>query len=209
MSGPHDESSLPSYDEQIDAILNRAMTGILTSLDSGFDPDAGLADIYARSRAATSPASALPEQPASARQAERPEDQPAQAAATQLAAVCQHIDALGDCLAFIITSAQAQPFPGIAYLEMARPVLAQLRRGLANRVLARNDAEQLVDNVQSIVGQADSIVRRQDGRTLAQAIHATAGELAEFGGPLDDQLRSLHQKVIRLYADSGFAASIA
>ena len=209
MSGPHDESSLPGYDEQIDAILNRAMTGILTSLDSGFDPDAGLADIYARSRAATSPASARPEQPVPARQAERPEDQPAQTAATQLAAVCQHIDALDDCLAFIIRSAQAQPFPGIGYLEMARPVLAQLRRGLANRVLARNDAEQLVDNVQSIVGQADTIVRRQDGRTLAQAIHAAAGELAEFGGPLDDQLQSLHEKVMRLYADSGFVASIA
>ena len=45
----------------LDELIDSAMSGILAKLDPAFDPDAGLADIYAR--CGTHPAGARPDSP--------------------------------------------------------------------------------------------------------------------------------------------------
>jgi len=57
MTGHHpDDASRPDYDDaELDELLATAMDGILAKLEAGFDPDTGLADIYARCAAAPAP----------------------------------------------------------------------------------------------------------------------------------------------------------
>jgi hypothetical protein len=50
--------------------------------------------------------------------------------------------------------------------------------GLANRPLPKNDAERLIDIVQSSLDQADHILRTQRASTLEQVVHALIGEPA-------------------------------
>ena len=88
---------------------------------------------------------------------------------------------------------------------MSRPTLLQLRMGLANRSLSKNDAERLVDSVQSSLDQADHILRTQCASTLEQVVHTLTGEPAEFGGTLAEQIHTLREMVARLYADTGYA----
>ena len=52
----------PSHEAaNLDELIDSSMSGILAKLESAFDPDAGLADIYARS--GTHPAGASPDSP--------------------------------------------------------------------------------------------------------------------------------------------------
>src|ERR1017187_7409255 len=129
------------YDAELDALLDRTMGGILAKLESAFDPQAGLADIYARLAAGTSPTRTPVEDSGLS---------PAHEAAGNLSlqAVCDQIDTLDFCLSSAGGSTQEEPFAGAAFLEAARPILRDLRSGLANRVLPRHQAVRLLDDIQ-------------------------------------------------------------
>jgi hypothetical protein len=192
------EHESPGYDAAaLDELLDRAMGGILTKLEAGFDPQAGLANIYARSGAG-----------AHASQPGTPTDlaaEPAQTAAdmsARLQEICDHIDMLDAWLVAVTRSAQAAPFGGAAFLEMARPSLRQLRMGLANRTLARNEAERLVDEVQHHLDQADRILRSQHASTLDDTMRERSSP-ATSGSSFPSQMQVLREMITRLYADAG------
>lgn len=202
-AGDHDYD-----DSELDAIVVRTMSGILAKLEGGFVPGEGLADIYARHRAAVPDMSASPverdEHPQEKRQGNLPS-----VLGTRLQAVCNQIDLLDACLTAATRSARNQPFGGAAFLEAARPTLAQLRSGLANRVLARSQAELLVDSFQASLDQADHILRSQHSSSLEEMIQARGVKFAESGTTLEQQLGSLRKGIASLYADAGYTNSLA
>jgi hypothetical protein len=179
-----------NYDSAaLDELIDSAMNGILTKLEAGFDPSAGLANIYARCGLTTGPDPA-------------PEIAEASFSA-RLQEVCDQIDMLDAWLAAVIGSARTVPFGGSAFVEMARPSLRQLRMGLANRTLARSEAEHLIDEVQGHLDQADRILRSQHASSLDQAVRERSTGTAGPDGTLGGQIRVLQEMITRLYADIG------
>jgi hypothetical protein len=203
MTGYHPEDAgRPDYDPaELDELLGTAMEGMLAKLEAGFDPDAGLADIYARLTAAAYPrhvpAPVIP----------RREPEPA-TSSQRLQEVCDQIDTLDACLSALIRSARNDPFAGGAFVEAARPVLLQLRLGLANRVLAREDAARLLGHVRNNFDETDRILRIQGSSSLDEVTRARLGSQAEFGGSVTEQMQVLAEMIMRLYEDAGYAASL-
>lgn len=189
----------PGYDiAALDRLVDSAMSGILTKLEAGFDPEAGLADIYDRSGAGPQVCQpATPAEPASA------QAQTAADASARLQETCDQIDLLDAWLAAVIRSAQADPFGGAAFLEMTRPSLRQLRMGLANRTLARSEAERLADDVQHHLDQADQILRSGHAATLDDTMRERSGTSAGSGGSFAGQMQALREMISRLFADAG------
>lgn len=126
----------------------------------------------------------------------------------RLQEVCDQIDTLDACLDALIRAARSAPLAGGAFVEAARPVLMQLRLGLAGRTLPREQAERILDLVRHNLEQADRILRDQQASSLDQAIRGKLGSQAEFGGPVAGQLRLLGEMIARLYDDAGYAASL-
>jgi len=198
----HEDADRPHYDDaELDDLLATAMGGILAKLEAGFDPDAGLTDVYARSAMADPRKS--PPAPASVRREPGPSS-----AGGRLQEVCDQIDTLDACLVAIIRSTHHAPFAGAAFLEAARPVLMQLRMGLANRMLARDDAMHLIDHVQRNLGETDRILRTQNASSLEEVTRARLGGQAQPGGPITEQTRVLEEMTRRLYEDAGYTASL-
>jgi hypothetical protein len=173
----------------LDELIDSAMNGILAKLEAGFDPNAGLANIYARCGVTTRPAPApeVAEPSFSAR----------------LQEVCDQIDLLDAWFAAVIDSARTAPFGGSAFVEMARPSLRQLRMGLANRTLARSDAEHLIGEVQGHLDQADHILRSQHASSLDEVMRERSSAVAGSGGTVGGQIRVLQEMITRLFADIG------
>lgn len=197
-----EDADRPDYDPaELDELLATAMDGMLVKLEAGFDPDAGLADIYARLTAADSarhgPAPVTP----------RREPVPV-TSSHRLQEVCDQIDTLDACLSALIRSASNDPFAGGAFVEAARPILMQLRLGLAGRVLARDGAERILGHVRDNLDETDQILRTQDASSLDQVIRARLGSQAEFGGPVTEQMEVLAEMITRLYEDAGYTASL-
>ena len=197
-----EDADRPDYDPaDLDELLATAMGGMLAKLEAGFDPDAGLADIHARLAAADSPrrdpAPVIP----------RREPVPA-TSSHRLQEVCDQIDTLDACLSALIRSAHDDPFAGGAFVEAARPVLMQLRLGLAGRTLARDDAARILGHVRDSLDETDQILQAQDGSSLDEVIRARLGSQAEFGGSLIEQMLVLAEMIMRLYEDAGYAASL-
>jgi hypothetical protein len=176
----------PGDDTELDRVLDTAMSGILAKLEAGFNPGAGLADIYARStRRGSSMAPAVPGGDSSG--------------SSRLAEVCDQIDLLTAWLADIILSGQQDPFGGSSFLELARDNLVQLRAGLASRTMARPEAQQLTSDIQNQLSHADRILRSQHATTLDHL----ASETTSREGALTDQARVARDMVIRLYEPDG------
>ena len=209
MSGQHPEDTGDhDYDDsELDAILDRAMNGILSKLENGFVPGEGLSDIYARHRAGVRDTPVAPAGSYEYLQEQR-QGHLVRALGGRLQAVCDQIDLLDSCLAAVTRSARVQPFGGAAFLEAARPTLAQLRSGLANRMLARSQAERLVDDFQSNLDQTDRILRTQHASALEDVVRARGGSTAESGGTLAEQLGTLRERIAWLYADAGYISSL-
>jgi hypothetical protein len=204
MTGHHPEDAdRPHYDDaELDDLLANAMGGILAKLEAGFDPDAGLTDVYARS--AMSDPHRSPPAPASTRREPGPST-----ADGRLQEVCDQIDTLDACLAAIIRSTNHAPFAGAAFLEAARPVLMQLRMGLANRMLARDDAMHLIDHVQRNLGETDRILRTQNASSLEEVTRARLGGQTQSGsGAIAEQTWVLAEMTRRLYEDADYTASL-
>lgn len=72
----------------------------------------------------------------------------------RLQEVCDQIDTLDACLDALIRAARSAPLAGGAFVEAARPVLMQLRLGLAGRTLPREQAERILDLVRHNLEQA-------------------------------------------------------
>lgn len=106
------------------------------------------------------------------------------------------------------TAPRSAPLAGGAFVEAARPVLLQLRLGLAGRTLPREQADRILDLVRHHLEQADRILRDQQASSLDQAIRGKLGSHAEFGGPVSGQLHLLGEMIARLYDDAGYAASL-
>lgn len=196
MNGHQPEPS--DYDgAALDTYLDSAMSGIVAKLEEGFDPEAGLADIYARCRVA------------------RPTIRPGTAAGSdrkagherigsaRLQEVCDLIDVIRTVLDTVNRSAHTAPFGGAAFLESARPVLIQLRVGLANRTTPKSEAERLAGAVQSYLESADAVLRSQHSSTLDDTVRARGGEAVDPAFKMMGQMQALREMIVRLYADAG------
>jgi hypothetical protein len=197
MTDQHPEE--PRYDsEALDELIDSAMGGILARLEAKYDHDAGLADVYARAAALRQSAGqGNPAETGTALQ------QPAKNASARLQEICGHIDMIDSWLAAIVRAAQATPFGGAAFLDLARPTLMQLRLGLANRTLGKADAERLTSAFQHHLGEADRIVRSQHGAALDEIVREYATPPARSGGALSADIRTLEEMIKRLFADVG------
>jgi hypothetical protein len=176
---------MTGYDE-LDDVLDTAMSGILAKLDATFDADAGLADIRARSTmSGPYPARARPGRHGTG--------------SSRLEEVCGQIDLVTAWLDDLIRWGEHEAFGGSSFLELARDNLVQLRAGLASRTTARPEAQQLTSDIQHQLAQADQILRSQHATTLDRlASNHSLGE-----GSLTDQVRVMREMVIRLYEPDG------
>jgi hypothetical protein len=191
MTSQHPDDFRGYDDAELDALLDVAMTGILTTLENGFNQQAGLADIYRRLGVSGG----------------QPDSRPIGTSA-RLQEVCDQIDALNAYLTAASEAAQANPFAGAAYLDTARPDLLHLRAGLASRDISRTEAERLLDTVHTNLAQAERITRAQHGIPLDEVLHTRLGGAVDLNGPLLTHLQDLHQMVIRLYDDAGYTTSL-
>jgi hypothetical protein len=188
------EPEHPDWDDaDLDDLLTRAMTGIGAKLDAGFDPAAGLADIYARSRAGT-PSSRSGSQP----DPSSPVTGPA-AGGSRLEEACGQIDVLRVVIAGAVRSGRDAPFPGSAYLDLAAGLLTELRTGLASRSMDRRRAEDLLARVRQHLDQAGRLLAAQ-GSSLDDLIR-TAG--AGPGLPVAELADLMHEMVLRLFPAPG------
>jgi|HubBroStandDraft_1064217.scaffolds.fasta_scaffold01763_13 hypothetical protein len=188
------EPEHPGYDDaDLDDLLERAMTGIGAKLDAGFDPAAGLADIYARSHAdAPAPSPAAQAGPSS------PVTGPA-AGGSRLAEACGQIDVLRAVIAGAARSDRRTPLPGSAYLELAAGLLTELRAGLASRSMDRRRAEELLARVRQHLGRA-SLLLSLEGTSLDDLIRkAGAGP----GVPVAELADITREMVLRLFSAPG------
>ena len=198
-----DDASRPDYDDaELDELLAAGMDEILAKLETGFDPAAGLADVYTRCDEAD-PRSSHRVPAATAREPEQ-----LSASGRSLQEVCDQIDILGACLAAVIRASQNAPFAGAAFIEASRPVLMQLRMGLANRVLPRDEAAHLIDRLQHNLDETDRILRTQNTSSLDEVIRARLGDQAPSSGPVTEQTQFLGEMIMRLYEDAGYVASL-
>lgn len=179
---------MTGYDDKLDHALGTAMSGILAELESAFDPDLGLADIYARStRSKPYPARAVPGRD--------------HAGSSRLAETCDQIDALTAWLADLIRSGQREPFGGASFVELARDNLVELRAGLAARIMTGPEAQRLATDIHNQLGQADQILRSQNATTLDHL--AAASSRHQGAGALTGQVQVMRQMITRLYEPDG------
>ena len=180
-------------DAALDNLVDAAMSGILAKLEADFDPDAGLADIYARDGAThTGPRHVFPP-PAEPRREST--------GSSRLEEACDQIDLLTAWLGDLIRAGQRAPLGGSSYLELARDSLVQLRAGLGNRTMARPEAQRLTADISNQLGRADQILRSRHATTLDHL--ASQSPSSSGGDVLTDQVRVLREMVIRLYAPAG------
>lgn len=190
-----------SYDDaELDALLDRTMGGIVAKLDAAFDPQSGLAGIYSRVAAGAYPPR-TPIEDAGLSPARESDG------SRSLQAVCDQIDTLDFCLSSVGGSTQAEPFAGAAFLEAAHPILMDLRSGLANRVLPRQQAVRLLDDVQYSFDHADQILRSQH-TSLEEVLHTRLRGQIASAGTFTAQMERLQRNVIRLYDQAGDTASL-
>lgn len=159
-------------------------------LDSKFDFDAGLTDIYARA-GLTPPDAAADAQTSTAETGSDTEQ-----AAVQ--AVCDQVDMIAGLLA-IITDSDDVPVLPANYLRMARRFLSELRDGLTMRRLSQFDASKLITNTEHDLREADRVLRHQHGLSLQDAIHDRISELREIGADMTAQMEDLRERVMRLF----------
>lgn len=206
-------------DTELDQWVKGALDAELAEMDTAFDFDAGLADVYARA-GLTRPATT------GSRPVAPPVIQPSATAAgpegatdrgndsgdhiddfgpvlgtaelTAVQAVIDHIGML-DTLLAAITRAEGGPMLPISYLVAARQFLLQLRTGLSARRLSHHDAYGLIRNVAHDLRLADEVLRRQHGLSLEQAMHDRIGEIREINTDMTQQLELLEEKVRRLF----------
>lgn len=198
-----EDAGRPDYDDaELDELLATAVDGMLAKLEAGFDRQAGLADVYARLEGTGQP------QPAPPAPVTRNREPGPLADNQRLQEVCDQIDTLDACLSALIRAARNAPLAGGAFIEAARPVLMQLRLGLAGRTLPREQAERILDLVWHHLEQADRILRDQQASSLDQAIRGKLGSHAEFGGPVARQVQRLAEMIARLYDDADYTASL-
>jgi len=193
------EPEHPAYDDaELDDLLSRTMTGIGTKLEAGFDPAAGLADIYARNQA-DAPAPPRPDhaQPAQPGATWPHGVQPA--AASPLEEACGQIDVLRAVIAGAVRSGRDTPFAGLAYLELAADLLTELRTGLASRSMDRRRAEDLLARVRQHLDQAGRLLSHE-GASLDDLIRAAG---AAPGLPVAELADITREMVLRLFSAPG------
>ena len=173
---------MTGYDDELDRILDAAMSGILAKLEAALDHDAGLADVYARStRGRPDPSPAAPGR--------------GSMGSSQLEQACDQIDKLAGWLSDLIESGQQDPFAGSSFLELARDNLTELRAGLAARTMTRPEARRLSGGMHEQLGQADQILRSRNGTTLDHL----AESRSRRAGSLTGLALAVQDTVIRLY----------
>jgi hypothetical protein len=183
---------MSGHGNELDRVLDSAMNGILAKLNAALDPEAGLADVYARSaRRGPGADTAVPGRDSTG--------------SSRLEQACDQIDLTAAWLAGLIESGQRDPFAGSSFLELARDSLVQLRAGLAARNLARPEARQLTSDIQHQFVQADRILRTQQATTLDQL----ASTRTSRTGSLTDQVRAIRDMVARLYEPDGHDLTLA
>jgi hypothetical protein len=183
---------MTGYDDELARVLDSAMDSLLAKLDTALDPEAGLADVYARSARSRPNRSPSPRARHDSVSSDRLRDG------------CDQIDELTAWLAGLVASGQQNSFAGSSFLELAHDDLVQLRSGLAARTMARPEARQLTTGVLDQLDRADRILRSQDATTLDHL----ARSLTRRAGSLTGQARAVHEMVIRLYEPSPSAAPV-
>jgi hypothetical protein len=102
-------------------------------------------------------------------------------------------------------AANAQPFPGSAFLDTTRQPLRQLRAELAGRTASRERAEQILRQVTQNITHADTIL---NGGLDAQLEQLIAGRVRS-AGPISTQLSALTTAIARLYDDAHDSNALA
>jgi hypothetical protein len=168
---------------ELDALIEEAMNGILTKVETVFDPHERFADLVRRTVG--------PAQPPADR-TDRLTDSAA------LTAVCDQIDSLAHFIVEATRAAGADPFPGSAFLEAARQPLRRLRAELAGRTATREQAEQILGQVEQNVTHADTIL----GGGLDDRLNQLIPGRVRSSGPISTQLPALKTAIARLYDDA-------
>lgn len=168
---------------ELDALLEETMSGILTKIEMVIEPRERYAELLRRTVGPTQP---------TAPRTDRLTDSAA------LTEVCDQIDSLGHFLLEAIRAAGVDPFPGSAFLETARQPLRQLRAGLAGRSVTREQAEQILHQVEQNVTHADTILHGGLDDRLNQLIPGRV----RSSGPISRQLPALRTAIARLYDDA-------
>jgi len=167
----------------LDALIEETMSGILTKIEAAIDPNERYAELVRRAGGPTRPA------------ASRSDDL---TDSTALTAVCDQIDGMDHFLREVTRAADADPFPGSTFLEAARQPLRRLRSELAGRTATREQAGQLLRQVEQHITQTDTILHGGLDDQLDQLI---PGRIRS-SGPIGQQLSALKTAIARLYDDA-------
>jgi hypothetical protein len=183
-----DHTGSPVTDLEADAMVEAARINIADALGTVLDDEADLARIYAQ-------------------HGQQAPTRAAAAADSQVNVVCDRVGMLESALA--TATRQGPPtLLGIVYLKAVRRLLFELRTGLLNRRLARDEALRLLSNAQHNLREATRILRGQPGPAEDTAVHTRIGELLELASSMTSQLEAAQDQVIRLFDHSGDPALV-
>lgn len=191
MTGHYPDEYAPYEDAELDRLLTTATKNMHAGLEATFDPDAGLADVFARAAALKGEqrqaATGAPQRHSRA-------DHDTVMANSRLQDVCDRIDAYRARLA----AAGQTPVPGAAYLTAACNPLIQLRMGLAGRDLTKNAAQHLMSTVEEHIAMAERTERSDLMRT----------DRPRFDNDLPAEAHTIREMVMRLYDSADDAAPL-
>ncbi|MFF5264592.1 hypothetical protein ACFY4C_37190 [Actinomadura viridis] len=165
---------------QLDALLDETMSSLLTTIETALDPNERFAAFVQRTVGPIEPA---------------PRTSGPLSDSAALTAVCDQIDNLDH---FIVEATRAGPFPGSAFLDAARQPLRQLRAGLAGRAATREQAEQILRQVEQNVTHADTVLHGRLDDHLNQLIPGRV----RSSGSISTQILALRTAIARLYDDT-------
>jgi hypothetical protein len=184
MSGFSDE-----FDE-LDNHFARTLADITARLDAKTDFDAVLADIYARAAGIeTTP----PPGQVALRTAEDDVAGPVKAVTDRIAMLIAVLDSP------VARDLGSPTIVATVYMPAARRSLRQLRDGLLARQLSQKAALRLLGNVGHNLGEADAMLRQEEGNSLDEALRGRVAEPRELGGDLTAHTDALRGQIVRLF----------
>lgn len=116
--------------------------------------------------------------------------------------VRSRLDILYEILTAAANPSSGGPFMGGIYLNTARRHIWQLREGLTEQRLPKDDALRLVGLIEHNLREAEKLHRRQSGLPLDEDTLSRIGDLVELGNEITGQGTELRQLISRLYDDA-------
>lgn len=116
--------------------------------------------------------------------------------------VRSRLDILYEILTAAASPSSGGPFMGGIYLNTARRHIWQLREGLTEQRLQKNEALRLVGLIEHNLREAEKLHRRQSGLPLDEDTLSHIGDLVELGNEITGQGTELRQLIIQLFDDA-------